>query len=132
MSWSQRKPKRRALCQQAVAADRFPKTPRSGCRACRRRRELQADGTHRGVRRAGAIARRTRTYRWSSSVAEVEETVGADTIIDGHADDAVAGETTTLIPGQRTRSVILEHTAWNPHHHWLPNRSEVGSPDIEA
>src|SRR5947208_9142270 len=37
------------------------------------------------------------------SVAEIEETLGTDTIIDGHADDAVAGETTAVIPGLRTR-----------------------------
>ena len=33
------------------------------------------------------------------SVAEIEEALGADPVIDGHADDAVAGETTAVIPG---------------------------------
>ena len=38
------------------------------------------------------------------SLAEIEEALGADTVIDGHADDAVAGETAAVIPGRRTRS----------------------------
>src|SRR5690349_18162024 len=33
------------------------------------------------------------------SVLEIEETFGTNAIIDGHADDAVAGETTAVIPG---------------------------------
>src|SRR5439155_476842 len=60
------------------------------------------------------------------SVAEIEETLGTDTIIDGHADDAVAGETTAVIPGRRTRPVILKHAARNPDHHRLPSRPKVG------
>ena len=43
------------------------------------------------------------------SVAQIEEALGADPVVDGHADDAVAGEATAVIPGRRTRSVILEH-----------------------
>ena len=35
----------------------------------------------------------------SSPVAEIEESVGADPVIDGHADDAVAGEAAAVIPG---------------------------------
>ena len=66
------------------------------------------------------------------SVAEIEEAVGADPVIDGHADDAVAGETTAVIPGRRTRSVILKHPARNPDHHRLPGRPEIGGPDIEV
>src|SRR5215831_7005650 len=53
------------------------------------------------------------------SVAEIEETLGTDTVIHGHADDAVAGETTAVIPGRRPRSV-LKGTARNPDHHRLP------------
>src|SRR5688572_7953160 len=34
------------------------------------------------------------------SLAEIEEAVGTDPIIDGHADDAIAGETTAVIPGR--------------------------------
>src|SRR6266849_3818709 len=44
------------------------------------------------------------------SLAQIEEAVGTDPIIDGHTDDAVAGETTAVIPGRRTRSVILKQT----------------------
>ena len=66
------------------------------------------------------------------SVAEVEEALGADPVIDGHADDAVAGEAAAVIPGRRTRSVILEHAAGDPDHHRLPGRPEVGGPDIEG
>ena len=56
------------------------------------------------------------------SLAEIEKTLGTVPIIDGHADDAVAGETTAVIPGRRTRSVILKHTARNPDHHREPSR----------
>src|SRR5437899_5229729 len=65
------------------------------------------------------------------SLAQIEEAVDTDTIIDGHAHDAVAGETTAVIPGRRRRSV-LKGTAWNPDHHRLPGRPEVGGPDIEG
>src|SRR6266568_6097647 len=51
------------------------------------------------------------------SLAQIEEAVDTDTVIDGHADDAVAGETTAVIPGRRTRSVILKQTARYPDHH---------------
>ena len=47
------------------------------------------------------------------SVAEVEEALGADPVVDGHADDAVAGEAAAVVG--RTRSG-LEHAAGNPHH----------------
>src|SRR6266568_2264883 len=51
------------------------------------------------------------------SLAQVEKAIGTDTVIDGHAHDAVAGETTAVIPGRRTRSVILKQTARYPDHH---------------
>ena len=66
------------------------------------------------------------------SVAEIEEPIGADPVVDGHADDAVAGETAAVIPGRRTRAVIREHPARDPHHHRLPGRPEVGRPDVEG
>src|SRR2546425_1055553 len=64
------------------------------------------------------------------SLAQIEEAVDTDTIIDGHAHDAVAGETTAVIPGRRRRSV-LKGTARDPDHHRLPGRPEVGGPDVE-
>ena len=51
------------------------------------------------------------------SLAQREEALGPDPIVDGHADDAIAGETTVVIPGRRTSSVILKQTASNPDHH---------------
>ena len=66
------------------------------------------------------------------SVSKIEETLGADAIIDSHADDAVAGEVTAVIPGRRTGRVILKHTARNPDHHRLPGRAKGGGPDIEV
>src|SRR6266849_2107839 len=65
------------------------------------------------------------------SLAQIEETFGANPIVDGHAHDAVAGETTAVIPGHRRRSV-LKGTARNPDHHRLPGRPEVGGPDVEG
>src|SRR4249919_46941 len=35
------------------------------------------------------------------SLVQREEAVGTDPVIDGHAHDAVAGETTAIIPGHR-------------------------------
>ncbi len=51
------------------------------------------------------------------SLAQREEALGPDPIVDGHADDAISGETTAVIPGRRTSSVILKQTASNPDHH---------------
>ncbi len=65
------------------------------------------------------------------SLAQIEEALDTDTVIDGHAYDAVAGETTAVIPGHRRRSV-LKGTARNPDHHRLPGRPEVGGPDVEG
>src|SRR6266566_5607632 len=65
------------------------------------------------------------------SLAQIEEAVDTDTVIDGHAHDAVAGETTAVIPGHRRRSV-LKGTARNPDHHRVPGRPEVGGPDVEV
>jgi hypothetical protein len=66
------------------------------------------------------------------SLAQIEEPFGADPIVDRHADDAVVGETTAVIPGRRTRAVILEHPARNPDHHRSPGRPGGGGPDIEV
>src|SRR5262252_6861695 len=66
------------------------------------------------------------------AVAEREETLGTNPVIDGHADDAIAGKTATIIPGRRTRAVILKHAARNPDQHRLPRRPKVGGPDIEV
>src|SRR6266566_3723143 len=65
------------------------------------------------------------------SLAQIEEAVGTDPIIDGHADDAVAGKVAAVIIGRRPRS-DLKGTARNPDHHRLPGRLEVGGPDIEV
>src|SRR6266487_1087701 len=65
------------------------------------------------------------------SLAQIEEAIDTDTVIDGYAHNAVAGETTAVIPGHRRRSV-LKGTARNPDHHRLPGRPEVGGPDIEG
>src|SRR4051794_35885401 len=59
-----------------------------------------------------------------NSVAEIEEAIGTDTVIDGHADDTVAGEAAAVIPGRRPRSAH-KGTARNPDHHRLPSRPEV-------
>ena len=56
------------------------------------------------------------------SVAEIEEALGADPVVDGHADDAVAGETAAVVG--RTRSG-LEHAAGNPDHHRQPGRTRA-------
>src|SRR6185295_12765388 len=66
------------------------------------------------------------------SVAEIQETLSADAIIDGYAYDTIAGETTAVIPGRRTRSVILKHAARNPDHHRLPSQSKVAGPDVKV
>src|SRR5256885_7028219 len=65
------------------------------------------------------------------ALAQIEEAINTDTVIDGHAYDTVAGETTAVIPGRRTRS-NLKHTARNPDHHRLPGRTQVSGPDIEG
>src|SRR5438128_1317381 len=65
------------------------------------------------------------------SLAQIEEAVDTNTVIDGHAHDAVAGETTAVIPGHRRRSV-LKGTARNPDHHRLSGRPAVGGPDVEG
>src|SRR5881275_2271706 len=59
------------------------------------------------------------------SLIQIEEAVNTDTVIDGHAHDAVTGETTAVIPGHRRRSV-LKGTSRNPDHHRLPGRPEAG------
>jgi hypothetical protein len=43
------------------------------------------------------------------SFAEIEEALDTDTIVDGHADDAVVGEATALIRGasQNDRTLML-------------------------
>src|SRR6266568_5909430 len=64
------------------------------------------------------------------SLAQIEEAIDTETVIDGHADDTVAGEVAAVIPGPRPRSE-LKGTARNPDHHRLPGRPEVGGPDIE-
>ena len=63
------------------------------------------------------------------SVAEIEEAVGADPVVDGHADDAVAGETTAVIDRTRTD---LEHAARNPDHDRQPGRPRRRRPDVEV
>ena len=63
------------------------------------------------------------------SVRKVEEALGADPVIDGHADDAVAGEAAAVVGRPRSG---LEHAAGNPHHDRQPGRPRVGSPDVEV
>jgi hypothetical protein len=50
LHWWQRQPRRRAWCRRAAVAGRCPEAAPSRCRACRRRRQSPAHGTHRGVR----------------------------------------------------------------------------------
>jgi hypothetical protein len=86
----------------------------------------QTIGTGHGKQRADA---HTSSRLAKNGDAQIEEAIGADTVIDGHTYDAVAGEATAVI--RRIRSE-LKGTARNPHHDRLPGRSEVGGPEIEA
>src|SRR6266508_165493 len=65
------------------------------------------------------------------SLTQIEEAIGADTVIDGHAYDAIAGEPDAIIHGHRRRSE-LKGAARNPDHHRLPGRPQVSGPDIEV
>ena len=47
------------------------------------------------------------------AVAPLEEALGADPIVDGHANDAVAAEAAAIVAGTRSG---LEHAAGNPDH----------------
>src|SRR5260370_10949788 len=64
-------------------------------------------------------------------VTQVEEAVRAEAVVDGHADDSVAGEATAIIIGYGTRPV-RKSTAMNPDHDGQPDPAEVRGPDIEV
>ena len=66
------------------------------------------------------------------AVAEVEEAFGADAVVDGHADDAVAGEAAAVVPGAGAGAVILVHAARDPDHHRQVRRAQVLGPDVEG
>gem|GEM_PF-6973605 len=66
------------------------------------------------------------------AVFDIQESLGAGAIVDGHAHDAVARELGAVIPGTRARSVVLEEAAGNPDHHRLVGRPEITGPDVEG
>ena len=63
------------------------------------------------------------------SVTEVEKALGADAVVDGHADGAVTGEAAAIVgrtgPG-------LEHAPGNPNHDGQPGRALLRRPDVEV
>ena len=64
-------------------------------------------------------------------VAGIQEAVGADPVIDRHADDPVSCETAAVVPGRRPGAVELEHAARNPDHHRMAGRDRGRRPDIQ-
>lgn len=62
---------------------------------------------------------------------QVEESVDANAVVDGHADHAVAREPTAVVHGRCTRA-MLESTASDPDHHRLRGRPQTGRPDVEV
>src|SRR6266567_8981172 len=65
------------------------------------------------------------------SVAQEEEAVYTQAIVDGDAYHAIAGEATAVIRCYRARS-IGERAPMNPDHHRQPGLPRFGSPDIEV
>src|SRR6266852_4742441 len=65
------------------------------------------------------------------AVPQVEEAVGSQTIVDGDADDAIAGETRAITGGHGSRSVG-KGAPMDPDHDRQPRRSQVRRPDVEV
>ena len=63
------------------------------------------------------------------AVAEIEEAVGPGAPVDGHADDAVAGEAAAVVAAAGGE---VEGAAGAPDHHRQPGRARVGGPDVEV
>src|ERR1700694_3950433 len=67
----------------------------------------------------------------SNAVSQVEEAIGSETIVDGDADDSIAGETRAIIGWHGSRSVGKGATM-NPDHDRQPRLSQVRGPDIKV
>lgn len=63
--------------------------------------------------------------------AQVEESIGTNAVVDGHADNPVASEPAAVVHGRRARAV-LEGTARDPDHHRLPDRPQTGRPEVKV
>jgi hypothetical protein len=64
-------------------------------------------------------------------VAGIQEAVGANAVIDRHADDPISCESAAVVPGRCPGAVELEHAARNPDHHRLSGRGHARRPDIQ-
>src|SRR6266496_3864408 len=66
-----------------------------------------------------------------NAVSQEEEAIGSETIVEGDADDSIAGETRAIIGWHGSRSVG-KGAPMNPDHDRQPRLSQVWGPDIEV
>src|SRR5438874_2087155 len=81
--------------------------------------------------KGGDLVKQTEVGVSLAQIAQEEEAVYAQAIVDGDAYHTIAGEATAVIRCYRARP-IGERAPMNPDHHWQPGLPRVGGPDIEV